>query len=463
MLRTFGSPFKINRVRNPRRNAEETLESQTGPFQSGSKEEAELTYAPQHNSALLAKPISNLPQEVGTAKDIPPSKASTRSAAKVQSDDYRQSPPASPDGRNGLQLTEGSSRIVMANDGTKDCMALLVSEELIRELNYITEETRKLEIAERKLSKATRDARNAEREAQAIEAEVAEAESTKNPELVKDLLESIETQTKIFDEKTARKGSLSSLVFIHRQNLKHGQNVFQDIFRNALRGIELPSLPTNEIENLGPSVAVEDDQESIAESETDESIVSVDKLFRRNASHDIMTAGYALRQRRAQFDNRQNDYESELERFQFARANGTTSCTQTLFDCLAFEGVQQLTRALINAEADQESVLERARALGILQNEYDQESNFISDISDGYHESEEASLQAAVDRTFIRSWTDNIVHSPPEELEELQELEEGQEPDEWEAKTIGISDSISVVDYSRNRERIDRWREFCGI
>lgn len=453
VLGTFGSPFRINKIRSLRRNAEKTLESQTGPFQSGSKEEAQLTDAPQDNAALLAKPISIVPQEVVTAKDIPPSIASTENADKLESDDYRQSPPAKADGKNGLQLTEGSSRIVMANDGTKDCMALLLTKELIMEFKYIIAETRELETAEDKRYKASRKATDAELEAKAIQSE---AERTKDPDLIRDLPKSIEIQTQIFVENTARADSLSTKVFIRRANLTHSQNAFQRIFRNALQEIDLSALPAVDMEYPGPSVAVEDEQESIAESETDESMISVESLFRHNAARDMDSAVHALQERRAVFENRHNDYDRELEQFLFALSNGTTGCTRSLFDRYAFVDGQELTRALIEAEADHESAMKRAKALGVLENGYDQESNFVSDISDGYYESFEAEMKAAVDKTSIRSWTDKIVCSQPEELEERQEA------DDWDAKSIDISDSISLVDHTRNRKRIDRWRDICG-
>lgn len=449
-LRTFGSPLRTWRERNPRRNAEETLESQIGPFQSGEKEEAQLTSASKDNAALLPKPISTLPEEVITPKRIPPSRALTRSEAT--SEDSRQSTQETSDGKDGPQLTEGPSRVVMASDGTKDCMALLLTKRLITEFNHITDQTRKLGITEKELREVTSEAVTAGLEAKELRREL---ESTEDPNMIKDISENIETQTQIFKANSARRESLMSLVSVYRGNLKYEQDVFQNIFRRALKDANLENLSKVKIESLSPSGAVQDRQDSIAVSETDGSIVTVEELLRRNVYEDVEETRQAVQERQAKFDNRKVSYERALEDFLCDLSNGDTDWTQSIFDCHGVEGTRRITRALIDAEADYASAVARAKALGVHINADDQESNFISDISDGYYESQEASMRGAVDRTSIQYWTESIVASQPEELEEPQE------PDDWDAKTIGISDSVSQVDGSRNRKRIDRWREIC--
>ena len=455
-VRSFGSPFKARKSRNPRRNDEESLESQTATFQSGQNEERQLTGAPQKCVTPLSSPIAILPKK-GIETGKVPSRASTKDAAETRSEDYRKTPEIKPNQIDERQLTKGSSRIVMASDGTKDCMALLLTEELIKEFEYLTEETHKLENVERNLRDATLKADIAGLEAKEYQADV---EKTEDPDLITELRKHIETQSRICRMNAAWQKSLQTLAITRRGNLEHSQNVFQGIFRRALQEANLLASPKAKVESLSPSRAVDDEQVSqysMDSPTTVESMVSVEELCRRNAREDLEWARLDLFRRQVAFENRQNDCQMELERFQDAVAKGTTSCTQTRFDCLAVETAQELTRELIDAEAYEEYAVERARALGILSPYEDQESNFLSDISDGYHESHEASMKAAVNRNFIQAWNDTIVDSEPEENEDLEE------PDDWDAKTVDLSDSISLVDHSRNRKRIDHWRRVCEL
>ena len=454
-VRTFGSPFQTRREKNPRRSAEETLESQTGPSQMGQEDEAQLTTASNDNASSIANAISVLSRNnLIPPEGIQRSRASTRYDTKSKSEDSQQSPQSEHRKMDKPQFTEGPSRIVMASDGTKDCMALLLTERMVREFNSISEETRKIEKAEKELAEARFKASMAELQAKELDAKAAK---TEDPDLINDISEKIEAQRQIFTENNALRESLRELLVARNGNLQYRQDVFQNIFRRALQDSDLLNLLEVKAESLHPSGAAGDSRESITVSETDESIVSMEELLRRNAYDDLEFTRQNLASRQNAFDNRHVKYARALDDFQEARADGTTSCTQTEFDCLAVGGTRKLTRALIDAEADYERAAERAKALGVLYNADDQESNFISDISDGYHVSEEASMRAAVNRTFIQYWNDTIVGSGPEELDEPPE------PDDWDAETVGISDSVSVVDHSRNRKRIDRWREMCGL
>lgn len=368
------------------------------------------------------------------------------------SGDSRQLSPREHHGKDKPQFTEGPCQVVMTSDGTKDCMALLLTPRLITEFNGIIEEIRHLEIANKELAEARSKANVAEQTAKELKAELEKAE---DPDLKNDLSEKIEAQNQIFIANTDQRESLTQLIVARNRNLKYRHITFQRIFGDALQDANLMKPPEVKMEGLNPPQAARDRQDSVVVSENDESIVSLEELFRRNAYDDLDFARENLAQAQAAFDGRQIKYQRALYEYQIDLDEGTTSCTQSRFDRMFVERMQDLTRALIDAEAYYEDAVKRAKALGVLMNQLDQESNFASDISDGYPVSDEASVRAAVDTTFIQSWNDNIVDSGPEELEESRE------PDDWDARTVGISDSVSVVDHSRNRRRIDRWREIC--
>ena len=455
-IRTFGSPFKMIRLRIPYRRAEETLESPTGLSQMGQGSEANSSSASPESATSIAKPISPVSTEGSLTSEITsPSRASTSYTTRSMSDNSQPPPEREHHVKDKPQFTKGPSRVMMTFDGTTDCMALLLTQRLVTEFNGIIEEIHHIETANRELDEARSKANLAEQTAKEFKAQL---ETADDSNLRNDLSEKIEAQNQIFIANTGQQESITNLIVARNRNLKYRNITFQRIFGGALQDADLLIVPEIKTEGLNAPQSGEDRKDSITVPEPDESIVSAEELLRRNAYDDWEVTRDNLASARFAFDNREARYDEALMDYQDDLEQGMLRCTETDFACEAFERTRGLTRALINAEADYADAVHTAQALGVLVNEVDQESNFVSDISDGYPLSEEASIRAAVDKTFIEYWNDNIEDSGPEELEEL---EEPQEPDEWDAQTVGISDSVSVVDYSRNRKRIDRWREMC--
>ena len=113
------------------------------------------------------------------------------------------------------------------------------------------------------------------------------------------------------------------------------------------------------------------------------------------------------------------------------------------------------TRVLIEAEEELERAEARARAVGVIGNLPDQTSHFLDLEEDGYVESEEPSEEPPMDLDFVKTWTEGVCEGPPDEHLDV-------EVDDWDMKTVGIEDSLSVVDgLYGNRKYIDRWRFAC--
>ncbi|MCJ1320095.1 hypothetical protein MMC15_005432 [Xylographa vitiligo] len=199
------------------------------------------------------------------------------------------------------------------------------------------------------------------------------------------------------------------------------------------------------------------------------SVISADELFRQAALADLSETHHRYMDHFDQFENRGEEYENDFREYRQAVDDGTCSLTMTDFDRAYVRNISNLTRCLWKAEVAYEAALERARRLGLLENEYEQESNFVSDVSDGYRESFEASICAGVDRRIIEQWYEEVLIAMPLEDNRLdtQSLYIEQvdliEVDQWDAKSVGLSSSVSVKDQSRNRQRIDRWRQQCGL
>ncbi|MCJ1394094.1 hypothetical protein MMC18_006972 [Xylographa bjoerkii] len=256
-----------------------------------------------------------------------------------------------------------------------------------------------------------------------------------------------------------------------RQNLESIRYAFVDIIENALSEAELLEPIPDQDEawkakehlydhsNTGPPIT----------ETASSSVVSADELFRRAALAELAKAHHRYMDHLDQFEKRGDMYEYDFRDYTQAVEDGTCSLTMTDFDRTYVENISNLTHWLRKTEAAYEAALERARRLKLLTNEYEQESNFVSEVSDGYRESFEASISAGVDRRIIERWNEEVSTAIPVEHggQDSQSLYIEQpyltEVDQWDAKSVGLSSSVSMKDETRNRRRIDRWRQQCGL
>ncbi|KAK5124938.1 hypothetical protein LTR85_001128 [Meristemomyces frigidus] len=118
----------------------------------------------------------------------------------------------------------------------------------------------------------------------------------------------------------------------------------------------------------------------------------------------------------------------------------------------------QLTQRLARQLAEAEDALEEAKAAAVAAGAHlpgsDLESGFVDDVDDGYRISWEQDATGAVNPAVVMRWVQDV----PEE-----DTEEPAEPaiDDWDAISVNISDSASMVADGQVRKRIDRWRAAC--
>ena len=197
-------------------------------------------------------------------------------------------------------------------------------------------------------------------------------------------------------------------------------------------------------------------------------VVSNDELFRRAACNKVEDLSKALERAEDKFDDREHAYNEHYDAWDQAMRDGNCSRTLTDVDLEYVQEISKRAREFREAETEYEAAVVTARRLKVLPIQYDQESNFVSRADDGYRESADAELCANVDRQFVERWADEVAEMAevgPQaaaigESELKDEVALG--ADEWDARSVGLSDSVSVVDISRNRKRIDRWRKICG-
>jgi hypothetical protein len=178
-----------------------------------------------------------------------------------------------------------------------------------------------------------------------------------------------------------------------------------------------------------------------------------EEIDRREAFEMIQARHNYFLEAQQRFDDFNIFYTEERRRFLKQKVAGLIDATTTEFDShMVFEG-QHATQELIHAEEDLQLAKDHAKGLGVVFDPSTQESNFLDRVDDGYRESLEAAIVAEVDRNWILKW----MHEDTENRKQLIEY------DEWDAKTVDLCDSVSMVAEGKERVRIDGWKRKCEI
>lgn len=357
--------------------------------------------------------------------------------------------------------TEGSSRVVMAHDGTKACLALLLTDDIVSKINQIATLNRKVEGLQCKFDDA------------AGEFSMAQICLEESSALI-DVTEDSDEQTQVREETTKweetrdkaskRKEQIEEHLNIYKGNLDFSREESQELFERALDQAGLFTSKSEDEDAVEISTGSEaqfsalSEQRSDITSNTDKTVISVEHLNRLATYEDMLERENLLQTLQDKFDTRRETYNQEFVDYSQAVEDGNCSLSRSEFDGICLSNLRDLTKALADAERGHEYAKFKARALGLVGNDWEQESDFVDDPDDcDYLESLEAELCGGVDRDFIEAWSAEV-----SDCEDPDNLED-QDNDEWDAETVDISDSISLVDRGRNRRRIDRWREICGV
>ncbi|MCJ1223948.1 hypothetical protein MMC12_000591 [Toensbergia leucococca] len=353
-----------------------------------------------------------------------------------------------------VQYTEGLSRVIIANDGTKDCLAVLLTQEMVSQLNQIIGKSSQVKAIESRFDDTRREANilriYVEQSKGLIEATDNEEEKAKLGQEIS------EKEEEILSGREERE-YMEEEVKMEKRSLEFLRIGMEELFSHILAEADLLNLPESEDKSYPGALGTPNNaQQSTLSSGNNKSKASLEDLYRRRLYEDVQLAKQKVDVMQKAFDTRHADYEQDLMAYQQAVFDGECDLPRTQFDLLGVEADQILTRAVIDAEAGLKEAKERARNIGALSTTWDQESNFRAQ-SDGYADSYEASAAASVNRNFIEAWMEGVESA----RNNFDDPVEPPELDDWNARSVEISDSISMVDYGPRREKIDRWRATC--
>ncbi|KAK4549444.1 hypothetical protein LTR36_006441 [Oleoguttula mirabilis] len=125
------------------------------------------------------------------------------------------------------------------------------------------------------------------------------------------------------------------------------------------------------------------------------------------------------------------------------------------FDMHQLQTTRHMARQIVEAEEALEAAKSAAVAAGIQLPGSDIESGFVDDVNDGYRISWEEDAAGTVNPQGIIKWLQGVSDEITEEPAEAA-------IDDWDAESVDISDSASMVADGPARKRIDKWRAACA-
>ena len=360
-------------------------------------------------------------------------------------------------------FTEGPARFTLANDGYKDCIALLVPKTFVTKSADLFECNRKMSALEGPLYHARMDVRNIEVSLQYMKASL---EAIGSQESADALRRQVGLQEIDLRDVCQRLKQLEEAYCSAELELGRARNHTQYVLESAMEAADLLIRPEPATSQKAPPFASavdhgDDDntgmdgevarQESVNSNTPSEPTGSPEDLARQQVLERLDESWHQYVRAQAQFDSRKDLYDQNLAEYQRRAARKECLLSRSEFDRQAVVWGQQLTGALIYAEAVFDQTQEDARALKATRSTISETSSHGSELAvPDEFDSDDASEK----RKAIDAWAANVIAS--------NQWSGDVEVDDWDAGTVEMWDSVSIVDYGTYGKQIVRWQDICA-
>ena len=253
--------------------------------------------------------------------------------------------------------TEGSSRVILTNDGTKACLALLLTDEMVSKINQISTLDRQVRALKGKFHDAD------------CAASIAQMYLDESSDLINVTEEKMTKMEEKRDKTLKRKQQIADILTSYKNKLAFARDQLQERFEDALHGAGLfTSKPDDEIAVGVPddsetqlqerfedalhgaglftskpddeiAVEVPDDSETQlpkqmpgSTSYTDTTSITVEHQNRLAAYESMKERKEELQELQDIFDDREQRYDQEILSYRQAVENGDCWLSRSLFD-----------------------------------------------------------------------------------------------------------------------------------
>ncbi|KAI7486502.1 hypothetical protein KC351_g3288 [Hortaea werneckii] len=377
--------------------------------------------------------------------------------------------------------TEGPPRLVVASDGIKECVAVLLTRDFSAQIQQAVEAQRDHDRLRQKAVRALEVALNFETN---LETELAnhesrlsmlETEEIADQERVVALQEELATLKSMLKDscearqaadvqKTSDTAALAEaqagVIAVLEEAFVHARLMASNI-------ADTPNIPDLDLqtEYLKYRSAQHEDGDdtntsTVAPLDTnDEHLQAAPLSEEEQKTKDLADSFFSaqVRFQKAQdaFDSREMRREQEWQANVEAGIRGeeVQDAAPEIFDARWLRHTQELTREVIDAEAEVAEAKKAALEAGIDVANDEADSGFLDDVEDGYRLSKEQELVDTAAGSTVKGWLDRL----PSDKLDSPGFQSDADVDEWETRTVGISDSVSLVAEGSVRRRIDKW------
>lgn len=382
------------------------------------------------------------------------------------------------------QFTKGPARFIVANDGSENCVALLVTETLMTKLGVLFEDSLQIEVRSGPLEHARIDAREAQISLDEAEKSL---EKSGNQTRVEELRKKVQQQQRDLAKVCQRRDRLEEGRLRIERSISLSRDHTMWVLHTAMKEANLIKPPTVLLPVSASGDESDDESEAFSRqgsitstSETyTEPPLSESEQFRQAAREELDKRSHTLDVIQAKFDNQRRLYEKDLATYQQGFDDGTFKFSRSEFDCRKLEYGQKVTRALINAEEAYDKAEEHAKAVGAVGSNYSQGSGY-GQYEESLSDHHTASYIAQRDWGFVHKWLATVpgadMLQDPNSLDKSIFIENGEWDEEldgtdyarggedvdWDIPEAEIQDSASAIDHDLNRKNLDRWQQLCA-
>ena len=348
-----------------------------------------------------------------------------------------------------VQYVDGPDRTVFVKTGGRDCVAFLFTEKTVRLLSTMIEQRKKLESTSNTFQEANRAAKFGAHFLEYSEDMLAKATSKEEYDQIK---EDMNRRQPGIQKDIERKESLDRERQDCKYQLDYSRSKAEDIFEQILLDAQLMQDRQDDVVDFS---AASNTVLADSEMEREESTASGARLTGPDPLEEFHAARRRLLEAQMDFDSMKWVQEQKTIEFCRLEQEGLAQFSESELDLYHVQMGRDVTRALIDAEQNYSEACVKAQGLGLLENGYDQESGLEGGSTDGCSAFIDPGVVAAsFNPSSIQAWADKV--SDSEEQETI-----APETDDWDYKSVTMSDSVSVVATDHDRKWIDRWRSVC--
>lgn len=286
---------------------------------------------------------------------------------------------------------------------------------------------------------------------------LARAQEAGSEEEVANLQREIEEEEMKRQQLYERRDALGDRLRIFGMNLEFAKEASQAFFEKVLGGADLLNLPDvnsaagTHIPNLGSNPVV------LAKDTNDAAAQSAEEDTGRAVFEELICRGRDIQLTQQQFDGFQSDCSLQRKAYEASLANGHDVPTRTNFDLMLLDHGMKITACLIEEEKAYELAKDRAKALKVISEHWgDPEYNEPWEAQSA-PEDEVVAYQKTRNWSRVEDWRQGVSDSSDETISEPIDI------DEWDAKPVNLSDSISAVAHIEHESKnIKRWQDIRG-